>query len=174
MNWFFAQSSAATIFSHRKPGLGEFRVWNYQLISYAGYRKVAEDGTTVIVGDPATVELTEMCQKLGWTGAGTRFDVLPLILQAGSRSYPELFTIPPELILEVPLQHPNYDWFAGLGLRWYALPAVCSMAFDCGGLQFTAIPFNGWYMSTEIGTRDLGDPHRYNQLEVSQSQFIPV
>jgi len=40
------------------------------------------------------------------------------------------------------------------------------MVFDCGGLQFTAIPFNGWYMTTEIGTRDLGDPHRYNKLEV--------
>lgn len=60
----------------------------------------------------------------------------------------------------------RYDWFEELELRWYALPAVSSMAFDCGGLQFTAIPFNGWYMTTEIGTRDLGDPHRYNQLEV--------
>lgn len=60
----------------------------------------------------------------------------------------------------------RYDWFAGLGLRWYALPAVSSMAFDCGGLQFTAVPFNGWYMTTEIATRDLGDTHRYNQLEV--------
>ena len=60
----------------------------------------------------------------------------------------------------------RYDWFAELGLRWYALPAVSGMVFDCGGLQFTAIPFNGWYMTTEIGTRDLGDPHRYNKLEV--------
>lgn len=42
------------------------------------------------------------------------------------------------------------------------------MAFDCGGLQFTAVPFNGWYMTTEIATRDLGDTHRYNQLEVDQ------
>lgn len=60
----------------------------------------------------------------------------------------------------------RYDWFSELGLRWYALPAVSSMAFDCGGLQFTAVPFNGWYMTTEIATRDLGDTHRYNQLEV--------
>lgn len=28
--------SAATVFSHRKPGQGDFRVWNAQLISYAG------------------------------------------------------------------------------------------------------------------------------------------
>lgn len=50
------------------------------------------------------------------------------------------------------------------------------MVLDCGGLQFTAVPFNGWYMTTEIGTRDLGDPHRYNQLEVSRygvSRLLP-
>ena len=33
------------------------------------------------------------------------------------------------------------------------------MAFDCGGLEFTAAPFNGWYMATEIG-RDLCDVNR--------------
>lgn len=65
-----------------------------------------------------------------------------------------------------PSYYFRYDWFAELGLRWYTLPAVSGMVFDCGGLQFTAIPFNGWYMTTEIGTRNLGDPHRYNKLEV--------
>ncbi|KAI5719913.1 hypothetical protein M8J76_016573 [Diaphorina citri] len=55
-----------------------------------------------------------------------------------------------------------YDWFKELGLRWYAVPAVSGMMFDCGGLQFTAAPFNGWYMSTEIGCRDLCDTKRYN------------
>ncbi|XP_045033891.1 nitric oxide synthase-like protein [Daphnia magna] len=155
--------SAATVFCQRKPGQGDYRIWNAQLISYAGYRN-KEDGT--IVGDPGTAEFTEVCQKLGWVGAGTRFDLLPLVIQAGNRPYPEVFALPPELVLEVPLHHPTYDWFSELGLRWYALPAVSSMAFDCGGLQFTAVPFNGWYMTTEIATRDLGDTHRYNQLEV--------
>ena len=41
------------------------------------------------------------------------------------------------------------------------------MLFDCGGLMFPACPFNGWYMATEIGARDLADPNRYNMLEVS-------
>lgn len=41
------------------------------------------------------------------------------------------------------------------------------MIFDCGGLEFTAAPFNGWYMSTEIGSRDLCDIQRYNMLEVN-------
>ena len=63
----------------------------------------------------------------------------------------------------------SYDWFADLGLKWYALPAVSGMAFYCGGIQFTASPFNGWYMTTEIG-RDLGDA-RYNKLQVHTIYF---
>lgn len=61
----------------------------------------------------------------------------------------------------------RFDWFSDLGLRWYCLPAVSGMMFDCGGIQFTACPFNGWYMSSEIGCRNLCDPHRYNVLDVS-------
>lgn len=63
---------------------------------------------------------------------------------------------------------PNsYDWFAELDLRWYALPAVSNMSFDCGGIQFTATSFSGWYMSTEIGCRNLCDVNRRNLTEVS-------
>lgn len=43
------------------------------------------------------------------------------------------------------------------------------MLLEVGGLEFPAAPFSGWYMSTEIGTRNLCDPHRYNILEVSTS-----
>lgn len=59
----------------------------------------------------------------------------------------------------------RYDWFKDLGLKWYALPAVSGMLLDCGGLEFPGVPFNGWYMSTEIA-RDLGDVNRYNMLKV--------
>ena len=44
---------------------------------------------------------------MGWVGAGTEFDILPLLLQAGNRPFPEMFLIPPELIVEVPLHHPT-------------------------------------------------------------------
>jgi nitric-oxide synthase len=57
-----------------------------------------------------------------------------------------------------------------LDLKWFALPAVSGMKFDCAGIEFTAAPFNGWYMGTEIGCRDLGDAHRYNVLEVCTKQ----
>lgn len=40
------------------------------------------------------------------------------------------------------------------------------MLFDVGGIEFTAAPFNGWYMGTEIGARDLCDKQRYNLLPV--------
>ena len=40
------------------------------------------------------------------------------------------------------------------------------MSLDVGGLIFTACPFNGWYMQTEIA-RDLADANRYNKLPVS-------
>lgn len=63
----------------------------------------------------------------------------------------------------------SYDIFEKMKLKWYALPAVANMLFDCGGLQFSAAPFNGWYMSTEIATRDFCDSNRLNILEVSLS-----
>ena len=61
----------------------------------------------------------------------------------------------------------RFPWLAEMGIRWYALPAVSSILFDCGGLEFTAAPFNGWFMGTEIGARDLCDVQRYNLLKAS-------
>lgn len=45
------------------------------------------------------------------------------------------------------------------------MPAVSAMLLDVGGLEFTACPFNGWYMGTEIG-RDFADVNRFNKLTV--------
>nr|XP_056713755.1 nitric oxide synthase, endothelial [Euleptes europaea] len=156
--------SAITIFPQRTAGRGDFRIWNSQLIRYAGYQQ--PDGT--VLGDPANVEITELCIQYGWTPAFTRFDILPLLLQAPDED-PELFPLPPELVLEVPISHPSLEWFQELGLRWYALPAVSNMLLEVGGLEFPAAPFSGWYMSSEIGMRNFCDPHRYNILqEVAQ------
>ena len=67
----------------------------------------------------------------------------------------------------------RHNWFAEMGLSWYALPAVANMMLDCGGLEFPGAPFSGWYMGTEVGARDLCDKSRYNILEVSiMSTFI--
>uniref|UniRef100_A0A4W4EZ30 Nitric oxide synthase, inducible n=1 Tax=Electrophorus electricus TaxID=8005 RepID=A0A4W4EZ30_ELEEL len=152
--------STITVFPQRTDGQHDFRIWNSQLIRYAGYQM--EDGT--VIGDPVNVEFTEICTQLGWTPKYGSFDVLPLILEANGED-PELFEIPPELVLEVQMEHPRYEWFKELNLRWYALPAVANMLLEIGGLEFTACPFNGWYMSTEIGVRDFCDPQRYNIVE---------
>jgi len=146
-----------TIF-RQAEGMQRIRIWNHQLIRYAGYE--SEDG---IIGDPASVEFTKQCLRLGWRGERTPFDILPLVVQIGGGE-PRWFAIPPQLVLEVPLVHPTLERFAGLGLRWYAVPIISDMQLDIGGLQYTAAPFNGWYMETEIGARNLSDAFRYNQL----------
>ncbi|XP_071944069.1 nitric oxide synthase, salivary gland-like [Antedon mediterranea] len=152
--------SAMTIFPARQPGQKNCRIWNSQLIRYAGY--IREDGTTI--GDPVNVEFTKLCQLLGWKGKRGMFDILPLVLSTNGND-PDVFEIPSNLVLQVSISHPTYEWFNELGLQWYAVPAVSDMVFDCGGIQFPAAPFSGWYMVTEIGTRDICDPQRYNMLE---------
>ena len=48
--------SVITIFPQRKEPNKDFRVWNSQLIRYAGYAQA--DGT--VIGDPANVDFTEV------------------------------------------------------------------------------------------------------------------
>ncbi len=151
-----------TVFAHQQPGQPGIRIWNPQLIRYAGYQQ--PDGA--ILGDPLHINLTRIAKQLGWRGgAGTPFDPLPIIIQMPNQS-PRLFELPSELILEVPLSHPDYPWFADLNLKWHALPVISNMRLEIGGISYTAAPFNGWYMGTEIGARNLGDTHRYNLLPV--------
>ena len=136
------------------------RIWNPQFCRYAGYRQ--PDGS--ILGDPMQLELTDALLAMGWDpGERGRFDLLPIVIQLPGQP-PRWFALPQGLILEVPIRHPHYSWFSELDLRWYALPAVSNMAFDCGGIQYTAAPFNGFYMGTEVGARNFADTDRYNQL----------
>lgn len=135
------------------------RIWNHQLIRYAGY----ESGDGAIIGDPASLSFTKLCLELGWQGAGTPHDILPLVLSIGSNEK-KWYDIPKEITLEVPLSHPDIPEFESLGLRWYAVPFVADMLLEIGGIRYTAAPFNGWYMGTEIGARNLADKDRYNML----------
>uniref|UniRef100_A0A061QHR2 Nitric oxide synthase n=1 Tax=Cupiennius salei TaxID=6928 RepID=A0A061QHR2_CUPSA len=152
--------STITIFPQRCPDREDFRLWNPQLINFAGYLK--PDGT--VIGDPGRLHFTRICQRLGWKGKGGDFDILPWILSAPGEP-PKFYEIPEELVLMVNLEHPKYTWFSELGLKWYALPAVADMMLDVGGISFTAAPFNGWYMATEVGARNLCDTYRYNLSE---------
>ncbi|QAY65700.1 nitric oxide synthase oxygenase [Paenibacillus protaetiae] len=149
---------AITVFAPQKNEQRKLRIWNHQLVRYAGY----EHGGRV-TGDPASVQFTAACLKLGWQGKGTPFDVLPLVVQMDGRE-PRWFELPEGLVLEVPLVHPELPAFGELGLRWYAVPFISDMKLEIGGLHYTAAPFNGWYMGTEIGARNLADKDRYNKL----------
>jgi nitric-oxide synthase len=153
--------AVASIFAPVPPGGTGLRLWNPQLLRYAGYRN--PNGS--ITGDPANADLTEAIQKLGWTGGHGRFDLLPLVIQLPDRT-PHLFELPAASVLEVPLSHPRYPWFAELGLKWCALPAVSDMRMEIGGISYSMAPFNGWYMGTEIGARNFGDEYRYDMLPV--------
>ncbi|MBM7651165.1 nitric oxide synthase oxygenase domain/subunit [Neobacillus cucumis] len=64
----------------------------------------------------------------------------------------------------MPISHPHYKWFTNLELKWYAVPMISDMILEIGGITYTAAPFNGWYMGTEIGARNFADESRYNML----------
>ncbi|MDJ1496766.1 nitric oxide synthase oxygenase [Cytophagaceae bacterium DM2B3-1] len=153
--------SVISIFSPKHPSLtAGIRILNHQLVRYAGYYST---DTHTYIGDPAQYEFTKKCQQLGWQSSHTHFDILPLLIQL-PHGEARMFTIPSEKIKEVTLSHPDYEWFTDLQLRWYAVPVISNMKLEIGGIEYTAAPFNGWYMGTEIGARNLGDTQRYNLL----------
>jgi nitric-oxide synthase len=159
--------SAISIFSSlsNNPSLLNFTIKNYTLIMYAGYKKNEK-----FIGDPANVDFTKYCQSLGWEGAGTPFDVLPVIynINSGKDKYHQL---PENLITEIKITHPNYRWFENFNLKWYKLPIISNMTLDIGGIIYSAAPFNGWYMLDEVATRNFGDKRRYNILPKIATQL---
>ena len=157
-----------TVFAPDTPTRPGPRILSSQLVRYAGY--AVGDGT--VTGDPANTSLTRLACTLGWAGGQPpgRFDLLPLLIRESDGPV-SLHELPPDAVLEVPIEHPDFGWFAGLGLRWHAVPVISDMYLDIGGICYPAAPFNGWYMGTEIGSRNLGDTDRYNQLPVIAEQM---
>ncbi|MBT2508380.1 nitric oxide synthase oxygenase [Streptomyces sp. ISL-98] len=161
-----------TVFAPDTPLRRGPRIRNEQLVRYAGY--AAPGGG--VTGDPRNAAVTALAQRLGWPGGpGTPFDVLPLVIQGGEDQgsagqgsdgvgQPRWFVLPDDAVLEVELHHPDDDWAAEWGLRWHAVPAISCMCLEIGGIHYPAAPFNGWYMGTEIGARNLADTDRYNLL----------
>ena len=155
--------STITVFAPDRPGAPGPRIHNDQLIRYAGHRTANGE----VRGDGRYTAFTERAIELGWRRpepAG-RFDVLPLMVSTGDAA-PELHELPRDAVLEVPLVHPELAWFAELRLRWHAVPAISNMPLEVGGITYPAAPFNGWYLGTEIGARNLADADRYDLLPV--------
>ena len=145
----------------RQDGTKPFRIWNKNLIRYAAHQQ--EDGS--IIGDPEQLAFTKFCKQWGWSGSNGAFDILPVVIQVNGKD-PVWRDLNTSLVMEVKLEHPEYAWFSDLKLKWHALPVISDMVLEIGGIQYPAAPFNGWYMVTEIGSRNLGDEKRYNMLPV--------
>jgi nitric-oxide synthase len=155
--------STITVFAPDRPDRPGPRIHNEQLIRYAGHRT----GSGEVRGDGRNAGFTDRVVELGWQRPDPpgRFDVLPLVISEGGGD-PELHGVPADAVLEVPIVHPELDWFAELRLRWHAVPAISNMALAVGGVHYQAAPFNGWYLNTEIGARNLADADRYDLLPV--------
>ena len=146
-----------SVFAPDRPGRPAPRLLGEQLVRYAD--------------DPRSAQRTALVRELGWKGGADRFEVLPLLVQSAPDRAPEFYELPEDAVLEVPLTHPRHPGFADLALRWYAVPAVSDMTLEIGGISYPAAPFNGWYMGTEIGSRNLGDTDRYNLLPAVAELF---
>jgi nitric oxide synthase oxygenase domain/subunit/ferredoxin-NADP reductase/CRP-like cAMP-binding protein len=161
---------AITVFSpgnRQRPGP---RIWNPQLLRYAGLR--LRSGKQI--GDPAQNALTLKIMTLGWEPEGTDFDLLPLVIQTQEHG-PKLYELPEDCKREVELSHPQHPWLSRRKLKWYALPAVSDMALDAGGMMYPFAPFNGWYLDCEIAARNLTDSNRYNLLpEIAESMGLDI
>lgn len=156
--------SVMTVYAPADNDSGQaLRIWNHQLCGYAGYR----DADGYVMGDPKNADFTEMAIKLGWEPPRERsaFDLLPWII-SGRCGGPKLFPHAAKAIQQVSIEHPEFEWFVDLGMSWYAVPVLSDMCFHAAGTNYTAAPFNGWYMGTEIGTRNLADSYRYNFLPI--------
>ena len=153
--------STLSVYATKEEGGFQFRILNKQLIRFAGYSLPNGE----LIGDPDSIEFTKYCQSLGWEGKGTNFDLLPLLIQR-EKDPVRWFVIPEDKVLRVNLTHPEYPWFQELGLQWYAVPVISDMRLEIGGISFPCAPFNGWYMLTEIASRNLGDVRRYNKLPI--------
>ena len=137
------------------------RFWNSQLYRYAAYQM--PDGS--VMGDPANLTLTSAIIKFGWQPPEPRsaYDILPLVIELPGQE-PKMYHWQPEEVLEVHIEHPTVPELKDMGMRWYAIPAISNFSVHIGGINYGCMPFNGWYMDTEI-MRDFLDEYRYNKME---------
>lgn len=126
------------------------RFWSSQLVRYAAYRDLLSGN---ILGDPANLELTNylIMRKL-WKPPAVKsgFDVLPLVIKVPFRKRPYVYQLPKEVVFEVDIEHPKEPAISRLGYKWTTVPAISDFKINLGGVVYQNMPFNGWFVSTEI------------------------
>lgn len=155
-----------TIFAPDTPQRRGPRIWNEQLVGYAGHR----DRYGEVVGDRRNEPLTATLREFGWRPPGSSFDLLPLVIDGGD-GRPELFELPEQVVAEVGLDHPDYGWFSEMELRWYAVPVVSGLCLDIGGICYPTAPFSRWHLATEVSATGLGGRDRYDLVPLVARQL---
>ncbi|MEM9257167.1 MAG: nitric oxide synthase oxygenase [Pseudomonadota bacterium] len=138
-----------------------------QIHQYAGYSL----SDSSFLGDRQNADLTRVVCNMGHKPPDPRsaFDTLPFILR-DTKDRRIIYELPESATKEIRITHPNYPSLEQLNLRWYAVPCVSDMILSIGGIEYPCAPFNGYYMSSEIASRNLADIRRYNLLpEVARS-----
>lgn len=143
------------------------RIWNSQLIRFAGYS--LPDGD--VRGDRANLDLTAAIRRLGWQPPSepSDFDLLPLVIDVPGHE-PRLYELDPADVVMVPISHPTEPRLAELALQWCAVPAIANFRMEIGGIDYGCLPFNGWFMGTEIA-RNLFEDKRYDRAEEIAAAF---
>ena len=153
--------SMISVFAPIQPNTIPAYFESAQITQYAGY--VQKDGS--VIGDRQNVEFTRIAMSLGFRPPEQigQFDLLPILIRdRDDRRI--LFDLPRDCVREVPIVHPQYNQIEQLKLKWYAVPCLSGMIMTIGGIDYPCAPFSGFYMATEIASRDFADQKRYDLL----------
>jgi nitric-oxide synthase, bacterial len=153
--------SMISVFAPIQPNTFPAYFESAQITQYAGY--VQKDGS--VIGDRQNVEFTRIAMSLGFRLPEQmgQFDLLPVMIR-DRNDRRILFRLPDNCVREVSIVHPQYAQIEQLNLKWYAVPCLSGMIMTIGGIDYPCAPFSGFYMATEIASRDLADQKRYDLL----------
>mgnify|MGYP005990979981 CR=1 FL=1 len=118
-----------------------------------------------VMGDRKNTEATRIAASMGWIppDAPGPFDLLPWFIR-DAKDRRHRIDLPADAVREVQITHPDQPALGALGLRWYTVPIVSGMIMTIGGIEYPCAPFNGFYMGTEIASRNFADARRYDLL----------
>lgn len=132
-----------------------------QIVQYACHQVTGGNW----VGDRRNAEATRIASAMGWSPPSQPgpFDLLPCMIR-DREDRRHIFELPQDAVRQVAIEHPTHPGLKHLGLRWYGVPLVSNMILTIGGIDYPCAPFNGFYMGTEIASRNFADPYRYDLL----------